>query len=871
MPTSHPSIEDFLHSFKSTPCVHHLHALICQSGLEAYPSLGSELISSLTNAQSIGPAQQVFHKLVYQDAYCWNSLITGCVKCRDFKLARNAFDHMQGTDSLQPSVHAYAALLKACAMTQDIEWGCKLYTEMAQNGLLDTENFTGSALVNMFAKCGSLEKAQTVFDKLRRKDVVSWNALIAGYVDQGKGDNALECFGKMQQLGVSSSSTTLVCGLAACCSTSNVIKGQEMHAEALKKGFDVEVSVGNSLVDMYAKCGQLDTAQKVFNNLVVRDVVSWNVLITGHIESGQYEDAFCLFELMHVNAFSPDDVTFLCSIKACASVGIIGKGWTFHDKIIKFGLEKESLIANTLVDMYAKCGSLATAERLLCAPLTSDVVLWNAIVAAYADYGCADDALNCIKKMYEVGVSPNFVTFISLLKGCSSSVEATLKGCELHSAAVKYGFENELLLGSALVDMYCKCGLLVDAWNVFNNLQIRNAVSWNTIIAGYTKLGHSEEAFHCFVNMKSERVSPCATTFVPLLKACSNMGASGKHQELHAEIAKLGLDGELLISNVLVDLYMKYGLLADCQHIFYRISNQDVVSWSSVISGLTERGFYEEALDCSSDMQQQGISPNSAIYVCSVKACGNVGVTIKGQELHTAIVKQGFESESLVGNILVDMYANSGCLVEAQDVFDALFTREVIAWNALISGYAQLGESEKVVNVFDRMSEEGAKPDHITFLSILHACSHAGVVDRGLQCFEAIVYDYGLLPTLKQYTCVVDVLGRAGFLEKAVAVIERIPFQPDIAVWLIVLGACRKWADVGFGKRAFEHAVQLGEGDSTPYVCMSNIYRDAAMLEEAKIIEALRLDRRRALKNSRHDRSKYFSEFTEVLAQNEQL
>ncbi|KAH7425680.1 hypothetical protein KP509_11G066100 [Ceratopteris richardii] len=729
---------------------------------------------------------------------------------------------------------------------------------ICKSGSLEKDNFIGSALVNMFAKCSLFHRAQTVLEKFPVQDAASWNALIAGYVDQGQDENGLNCFSKMHKLRAPISSVTLVCCFVACGNIGNVIKGHELHGEALQRGFECELSVGNSLIDMYAKFGQLDTAHQVFENLTTRDAISWNILLTGHVEAGWNDKALQIYELMHETSFIPNDVTYLCSLKACASTGTLSKGWEIHDEIIKIGLEKEPLIGNSLVSMYAKCGLLATAETVLHSLPKSDLISWNAMLGAYAEHGCVEDALCCIESMYEEEVSPNSVTFTCLLK-CFSSSGAVFEGFEVHIAGVKYGFENELLFGSVLVDMYFKCGFPDDAQSVFYKLEVRSIVSWNTLIGGYAKLGHGEEAICCFLKMVSEGVSPCATTFVCLLKACSSIGLPNQHQQLHREIIVKGLDGDLVVSNVLVDLYMKYGMVAESQNIFYKLPDQDLVSWSSLISGLTEQGLYEEVLKSLEDMQHQSISLNSVIYVCGLKACSSVGMVNKGQELHMAVLKQGLEMESLVGNILVDMYASSGCLPEANHVFETLSTREVVAWNALIAGYAQLGESEEAVNILDGMMKGGGIPDHITFLSILHACSHSGVVDSGLQCFETIIHSYSLLPTLKQYTCIVDVLSRAGFVEMVVGLIEKIPFQPDIAVWLIVLGASRKWADVKIGRIAFEQAVELSNNDCTAYVCMSYIYKEASMQEEARIIDALRFNKK-SLEQSQSSCSRYTNE-----------
>jgi pentatricopeptide repeat protein len=237
------------------------------------------------------------------------------------------------------------------------------------------------------------------------------------------------------------------------------------------------------------------------------------------------------------------------------------------------------------------------------------------------------------------------------------------------------------------------------------------------------------------------------------------------------------------------------------------------------------------------DIRTDGVHPNPIVFASLLKSCGRTGAAIKGQELHSDITKSGLEQEPLVGNMVVDMYANCGSLAEAEDVFQGLPVQDQVMWNVLISGYAQLGESEKAIHVFGRIVDTGTEPNSITFVSVLNACSHAGLLDAGFLFFKSIGHAFDLIPNLKHCTCMVDLLGRAGIIDKATELIDEMPVNPDMAVWLILLGACRKWNDVGLGRYAFEHAVQLYEGDSTAYVCMSNIYMNASMQGEAQLKE----------------------------------
>ena len=223
---------------------------------------------------------------------------------------------------------------------------------------------------------------------------------------------------------------------------------------------------------------------------------------------------------------------------------------------------------------------------------------------------------------------------------------------------------------------------------------------------------------------------------------------------------------------------------------------------------------------------------DTTLFSCILKACGILGFLEIGEEIDVEIRKRGLLREDVVlGTTLVDMYAKCGAPEKAQDIFRKLPVRNTITWTALLSGYAQLGQADVVLHLYRKARMDGIVPNLVTFVVMLSACSHAGLLERGPMFFDAIDNNYDLIPNLKHCTCIVDLLGRAGLIDKAAEFINNMPLHPDIAVWLILLGACRKWNNVDLGRYAFEHAVQLSESDSTAYVCMSNIYMNASTQE----------------------------------------
>jgi pentatricopeptide repeat protein len=387
--------------------------------------------------------------------------------------------------------------------------------------------------------------------------------------------------------------------------------------------------------------------------------------------------------------------------------------------------------------------------------------------------------------------------------------------------------KTDALLGSALVDTYAKCGDLAKAQAVFDNeVRIRNVVSWTALITAYSQYGHGEEALECFEQMQKEGYAPNSVTFAGVLKACGSIRALNKGIQVHADLIREGLlQRDVLLGTALVDMYAKCGDLAKAQQTFNELQNRDVVAWNALISGYAQHGHGEEALCCFRHMRQDNVPPNAVTFVCILKACGILGASGKGQEIHTAIIRGKFLQENVIlGYALVDMYAKCGALAKAREVFDELPFQDVVAWNGLISGYAQLGAHEVVFGAFDEMIEKGVEPTAVTFTALLNACSHSGLLEKGKVYFDMMSLRYGIIPTLEHHTCMVDLFSRAGIVDKAMTIMSEMQFPADLAMCHSLLSACGRWGNVNVGRLAFQHAVQLDEQDVGAYVCLGNMY-----------------------------------------------
>ena len=429
---------------------------------------------------------------------------------------------------------------------------------------------------------------------------------------------------------------------------------------------------------------------------------------------------------------------------------------------------------------------------------------------------------------------PDAVTFTCCLRACGSLNDIE-KGVEIHSQIVRNGLlGNEVSVGNALVDMYAKCGWFIKAKEVLNSLSFRDVSTWNSLITSYAQRNCAEDVLKCYKELQLDGVNPNAITYACGLKACVAMLDINKGSDLHCETVERGLfTDDVVIGSTLIDMYAKCGMLLDAQKVFDMLPVRDVVTWTSLMSGYEEHDRGEEALDCFKKMQLEGLSPNSFTYACGLKACGRIGAMDKGEEIHAEVKRKGLLTTNIiVGSAVVDMYAKCGSLSQAKNCFDILPNLNNITWNALITGYAQVGKVSYVFHLLERMIMEGNEPDIITFLNIVNVCSHAGLVDEGQFCFKVMREKYQLTPTLRHFTCIVDLLGRAGQLNEVLAVATETPFHIDIAMWLAILGACRKWGNVKLGRYVFEQISKFDETEIGAYISIHNIYADAGMLGE---------------------------------------
>lgn len=627
-------------------------------------------------------------------------------------------------------------------------------------------------------------------------------------------------------------SRDMMASLLQACTRSKDLDGARcVQSMIMENGYEWSVKLGCRLISLYASCGCLSDAVRVFSGFREQTTNTWTTIISAHAEHGQAKQAIMLYKQMRMSAIKPNPCTFVAAFKSCACTEALAEGRLIHSDLKKQGLEMDLCTGNTLVDMYCKCNSLQDARKVFDDLQTRNVVSWNAMLTGYIQHGHNEEAVEVLKKMHQEGMEPSNITLLCELKLCASR-KALDQGKLIHAQVYKRGIESDVFLGNALLNMYAKCNKLKDAQKVFDKLQAQNVVAWSAMIHGYAENGHGEEALKMFIKMRLNGITPDEVTFVCILKACATIGALEQGKLIHIDVIKCDLVPSVFVGSVLVVMYTKCGSISDARRVFDKLAVRNVVSWSSMIEGYAEKGQGEEALKLFKGMHEEGIDPNGITFMCLIKACANIAALDQGKVIHGDVIEQGLESDLLIGNTLVDLYAKCGSLEDAVCVFDMLAAQSLESWSALIAGYANHGHLGMAKHYFQRMCDQGIQPDIIAFVSLLYACSHAGLLKEGYFYFKSMIKDFRITPTTEHYACMVDMFGRAGLLDEAEVIIRKMPVPPDPVMWKALLSSCVRHNNLEVGRRAFESLLNSDCKIAAGYVLMSNIYVATIMCED---------------------------------------
>ncbi|EOX98930.1 Pentatricopeptide repeat (PPR) superfamily protein [Theobroma cacao] len=439
-------------------------------------------------------------------------------------------------------------------------------------------------------------------------------------------------------------------------------------------------------------------------------------------------------------------------------------------------------------------------------------------------------AMKAMAVMERHGIYADSVTYSELIKSCLAR-NAVEQGKLVHKHVFSNGHQPKTFLVNILISMYVKFNLLEQARALFDQMPERNVVTWTTMISAYANAKLSVKALEFLVLMLREGVLPNTYTFSSVLRACDGLV---NLRQLHCGIIKVGLESDVFVRSALIDVYSKLDKLKDAVCVFNEMQTRDYVVWNSIIGGLAQNSDGDEALNQFKRMKRAGFSADQSTLTSVLRACTGLALLEVGRQVHVHVLK--FNVDLILNNALLDMYCKCGSLEDAKSVFERMVDRDVISWSTMIAGLAQNGYSREALKFFDLMKASGVKPNYITILGVLFACSHAGLVDDGRYYFQSMKRLYGIDPGREHYGCIIDLLGRAGKLDEAVKLIHEMKCEPDAVTWRTLLGACRVHRNVDLAIYAAKQVLKLDPEDSGTYVLLSNIYANSQRWEDVSEI-----------------------------------
>uniref|UniRef100_A0A0D9W0P3 DYW domain-containing protein n=1 Tax=Leersia perrieri TaxID=77586 RepID=A0A0D9W0P3_9ORYZ len=374
-----------------------------------------------------------------------------------------------------------------------------------------------------------------------------------------------------------------------------------------------------------------------------------------------------------------------------------------------------------------------------------------------------------------------------------------------------------------LLGGYIKNGDLDGARRVFDEMPERNVASWNAMVAGLTNFGLDEESLGFFVDMRREGMHPDEFGLGSVFRCCAGIRDVVSGRQVHAYVVRSGLDRDMCVGSSLSHMYMRCGCLQEGETVLQMLPSLSIVSCNTIIAGRTQNGDSEGALEYFCMMRGVGVAADVVTFVSAISSCSDLAALAQGQQIHAQVVKVGVDKVVPVMTCLVHMYSRCGCLGDSETIFFGYCGSDAFLLSAMISAYGFHGHGQKAIELFKQMIDGGVEPSEVTFLALLYACSHSGLKEEGMNCFELMTKTYGLQPSVKHYTCVVDLLGRSGCLDEAEALILSMPVTPDGVIWKTLLSACKTQKNFDMAERIAKRVIELDPHDSAPYVLLSNI------------------------------------------------
>ncbi|XP_078171793.1 pentatricopeptide repeat-containing protein At2g22410, mitochondrial-like [Carex rostrata] len=527
-----------------------------------------------------------------------------------------------------------------------------------------------------------------------------------------------------------------------------------------------------------------------------------------------------------------DKCTYPILLHACAIRGCEVEGKEIHNHVLKMGFECDVYVVNTLISMYSVCGNLQDARKVFDRSPVLDSVSWNSMLAAYIQLGDVNESVEIFNRMPEK--------------------------------------EKDAFTSNSMITLFGKSNRVEAAEKLFDEMGYKDIVSWSAMISCYEQSGMIVKALEMFSEMNKEFRLVDDVLMVTILSACAQIGVVRQGEIIHVFIMKLGLDAYNNIQNALIHMYSSYknadsakkifkssdnldqiswnsmlssyikcGQIEDAKLLFSTMPQRNTVTWNTMVSGYAQNYYFKEALELFDQMLIEGMRPDETALVSVLSACARMSALELGRWVHMYIGKQRYKQDEFLSTALIDMYMKCGCMPEALEVFNFSGERGVSTWNALILGLALNGLVKESIEKFSCMEQCGVVPNEITFVGVMSACRFAGLVQEGRFYFNLMQERYKIAPNITHFGCMVDLLGRAGFVKEAEALIQSMPFSPDNSTWGALLCACKKHGETRIGERIGRKLIELEPSHDGFHVLLSNMYAEKGKWDNLTDVRSL--------------------------------
>ncbi|PON45036.1 Tetratricopeptide-like helical domain containing protein [Parasponia andersonii] len=657
------------------------------------------------------------------------------------------------------------------------------------------------------------------------QQISNWNLRLKESCSKGRWQEVLCHFHEMKKAGAQLADPTVFPSILKACSNVSLSYGKSVHGYLMKKGFESHTSIGNSTMDLYTKSGYLDAALGVFSSMRGRDSVSWNILVYGYLDLGALGEGLEWFKEARLAGFQPNTSTLVLVIQACRSLGANIEGHKLHGYVIQGGFLAIHSVRNSLLSMYAGV-DMKRAHKLFDEMFDRDVISWSVMIGGYVHCGEAQIGVQTFLNMTSKGgIEPDGVTMVSVLKACANLGDQTM-GTLVHGLVIRRGLDWDLFIGNSLIDMYSKCSDSDSAYKVFKEMPRRNNVSWNSIISGFVLNEKHLEALSLFYSMGKDGIEADEFSLVNILQTSKHFMEPLQCQSTHCVIIRKGYESNETVLNSLLDAYAKCSLIDQARKLFEGIKSRDVVSWSTMVAGFSHCGRPDEAIAVFQEMQQAQEKPNAITIINLLEASSLLAELKRSKWAHGITIRCGLAAEVAVGTAILDMYSKCGAIEASRCAFDQILEKNIVSWSAMIAAYGMNGLAHEALALHADMKLHGLNPNEVTALCVLSACSHGGLVEEGLSFFSSMAQDHGVEPRLEHYSCVVDMLSRAGKLDTAMDFIEKMPegLEAGANAWGALMSACRSYRNSKLGSEAASRVLELEPLNSTGYLVASSLY-----------------------------------------------